>query len=447
MLESKVFRHRLDNEIGIAHTLTVHVRNQSVERIALIGLFLDDLAEQIRCTFNCARNRLRLHVGERHAQTLIGAPGRNVATHRARTDDVDMLDGVFAIGEFLHLLAQEENTNEILRSRRHHQTGERRFLGTQHRGAIAAVFLPKGDQRIRRGVMFFWCRLARLGTHAIAENAAYRPEIHQMTEQALLVRFQAAEDRVLHRAAHVTFLGHCIDKTKRLGLAGVDGFARQHHRHRFKWADEMCEPRRATQTRMQAKHHFGKSEPRIVDGDPRIACERNFQTSAETETVNDSDTRNFQRFQPIDDGVRLVHFGFDLTRIGRTTKLVHISARNEPGCFSRANNKSRRTLGLQRADDLSKLRENVSRQRVGAGVCAIEEKPRYAIFIARQFEILVSADHRSRPKFEHTVLESVHDARIHDRSLTPSRLAWRRRARRRCIRWRFRAWCRAASWR
>ncbi len=128
LLQLELFRHRLDDEVGVADALAVHVRDQPVMRVAHLGALAHDLAEQIRGALHRAGDRLGLHVGQRHAHPLAGAPGRDIAAHRAGADDVDMLDLVAAAGELLHLLAQEEDADQVLRRRRHHQIGERGFL-------------------------------------------------------------------------------------------------------------------------------------------------------------------------------------------------------------------------------------------------------------------------------------------------------------------------------
>ncbi len=154
LLQLQLLRHRLDDQIGGANAFAVEIWDQPVERVADIGALAHDLAEQIGGALHRARDRLSLHVGQRRPQTLIGAPGRDVAAHGAGTDDMDMADLVAGTGELLHLIAQEEHPDQVLRRRRHHQMGERTLLGGQHRGLVAAVLLPEIDQPVGRGVMF-----------------------------------------------------------------------------------------------------------------------------------------------------------------------------------------------------------------------------------------------------------------------------------------------------
>ena len=45
---------------------------------------------------------------------------------------------------------------------------------------------------------------------------------------------------------------------------------------------------------MQPEHHFGKSEPRVVDGDAVVAGERELQPAAEAVAVDNGDGRKCQ---------------------------------------------------------------------------------------------------------------------------------------------------------
>ena len=62
LLQLQLFRHRFDDEVGVADALAVEIRDQPVQRVADIGALAHDLAEQIRCAFHRAGYRLRLHV-------------------------------------------------------------------------------------------------------------------------------------------------------------------------------------------------------------------------------------------------------------------------------------------------------------------------------------------------------------------------------------------------
>ena len=55
---------------------------------------------------------------------------------------------------------------------------------------------------------------------------------------------------------------------------------------------------------MQAQHHLREAEARAVDGDARLAGERDLEPAAEAEAVDHRDRRQLQRFQMIDHRMR-----------------------------------------------------------------------------------------------------------------------------------------------
>ena len=78
---------------------------------------------------------------------------------------MNVADLVAAAGELLHLLAQEENPDQVLRRRRYHQVGERGLFGRQHRSLVAAVLFPEIDQRVRRRIALMRRGLFSLRAH------------------------------------------------------------------------------------------------------------------------------------------------------------------------------------------------------------------------------------------------------------------------------------------
>ena len=48
LLQRQLFRHRLDDEIGVADALAAHIGHQPIQRIAHIGALAQDFSEQFR---------------------------------------------------------------------------------------------------------------------------------------------------------------------------------------------------------------------------------------------------------------------------------------------------------------------------------------------------------------------------------------------------------------
>ncbi len=350
LLQFQLFRHRLDDQVGIAHAFAVEIGNEPVQRVTDVGGFAHDLAEQVRCPLHRAGNRLRLHVAERDPQAQIGAPCRDVAAHRAGADDVNMVDLVAGACEFFHLLAQEKYPDQVLRRRRHHQIGERGLFGGQHRSLVAAVLFPEIDQRVRRWIMLMGSGLLSLGAHPRAQKASDRTGIQNAVQQTGVSAFQTAEQRVLDGIADMPLLRHAIDKPERLRTTRVDGFAGQHQRHRLHRIDQTCEPRGAAEARMQAQHHFRKTEARPVDRNTRLTGQRDFEAAAEAEAVDHGDGRNLQAFEAVDHRVRSADTSLNGTGIGRAAEFVDVRTGNEAGFLRRANDKSRGPLVFQRRE-------------------------------------------------------------------------------------------------
>ena len=65
-LSSEHLRHRLDDEVGVAHAFALEVGDEPVERVAhLGGLLSADLAVELGGAPDRGAERLGLHVGER----------------------------------------------------------------------------------------------------------------------------------------------------------------------------------------------------------------------------------------------------------------------------------------------------------------------------------------------------------------------------------------------
>jgi hypothetical protein len=123
---------RLDDDVGGARALAVEVGGEAVAGVAAGAAFVDLVVEEgVR-----AADRLGdgggVEVGEGDGEAPAGAPGGDVAAHRARADDVDAGDGGVGFRERLQSLAQEEDADEVLRGGAGHQAGEAVDLGGLH---------------------------------------------------------------------------------------------------------------------------------------------------------------------------------------------------------------------------------------------------------------------------------------------------------------------------
>src|SRR6266550_2138651 len=269
--------------------------------------------------------------------------------------------------------------------------------------------------------MLMGCCFFGFGAHPRGEEASDRAESKKRVQRAWFGVFQAAEHRILDGIADMPLLGHRIDQPERLCSPRVDGSAGQHQGHRLHRVDQRSEARGAAEAGMQAEHHFRKAKARIVDGDPCLTGERDLEAAAEAESVDHGDRRNLQPFETIDHRMRPADRGLDSLRIGRAAEFVDVGARDETGCLGGADHDSGRPLVLKRCQHGIEFFDDIGRQRIGAGVGAVEQQPGNAIAIARQLEIAIgSARIGLGPEFEHAVAENVHDLAVHDVPYTVS---------------------------
>ena len=165
---------------------------------------------------------------------------------------------------------------------------------------------------------------------------------------------------------------------------------------------------------MQTEHHFRKAKPGAVDGDTRLAGERDFEAAAEAEAMDHGHGRNLQAFEAVGHRMGTADRGLDRAGIGRAAKFVDVRTGNETGCLRGANDNSRGPLAFQRRQHQIEFFDDIGRQRVGAGAFAVEQQPGNAVGVAGQLEIAIgSACLGLRPEFEHAVAESVHDPAFH----------------------------------
>ena len=84
---------------------------------------------------------------------------------------------------------------------------------------------------------------------------------------------------------------------------------------------------------MQAEHHLGETEPRIVDRDPHLAGQRDLEAAAEAEAVDQGDRRHAQRLQPVDHRVRPADLGLDRAGIADAAEFIDVGTGDEAALF------------------------------------------------------------------------------------------------------------------
>ncbi len=459
-LEFEIFRHRLDNQVGAGNAVALEIGDKAIERIAhSAALVAADLAVKLGGALDRPADRILVGVAERDDKAVPGAPGGDVAAHGAGADHVHATSVPLAAGEVFQIIPQIKDAHQVLRGIADQELGEGRDLRLLHGFRIAAVLDPQIDQDIRCRIMRARRSLGGFACHARGQQVARRLRVQERADEVLLCPFHLAANGSTHRAAHVALLRHRINQMQRPCPAGAFAAAGQHHGHRLQWIDQPRQPHRATEAGMQAKLHFGKTKARVIDGDSVVAGERHFQPAAEAIAVNDRDRDRRQPVEPVEYGVAARQRCLDLRRIGDATKLRDVGAGDEAGRFGGPDDDARRRLAFEFFQDRVEFGQHVFRQRIGAGVFFVEQEPDGAVLVGAH------APMRVRARVPAALLPSRTGrargcacrewrvpvwrvARLFMRGPVKSlRSAWRRLGRRRCIRWRCRASCRAASWR
>ena len=219
---------------------------------------------------------------------MLGSPGGDLATHGAGTDHMDMGDAGLAAAQAAHLLAQEEDANEIARSVAFNELGEALHLGLLHGRSGAPMLLPQVDQGVRGGILCLGGLLLGLLAHLPGREAAGRLEREGL---GLHVRLTAdiAVKRRFDGGAHMALLADGVDQADRFGPAGRDRLAGQHQGHGFDRIGLHGRAIGAAEARMQAEHHFGKAELGAGDRDAPIAGHRQLQAATHAMAVQDRD--------------------------------------------------------------------------------------------------------------------------------------------------------------
>jgi hypothetical protein len=97
---------------------------------------------EARRAFQSRGNRFPLHVGEGNPQTTKRAPCGDIAAHGACTDDMDMPKVTALPRALLHLFAQKEHADQVLRRAGHGEARKRRRLNLHYHRATATMALP-----------------------------------------------------------------------------------------------------------------------------------------------------------------------------------------------------------------------------------------------------------------------------------------------------------------
>ena len=230
-----------------------------------------------------------------------------------------------------------------------------------------------------------------------------------------------------------------VDQAERLGAAGADIAAGQHHGHGFERIDQPRQAHGAAEAGVQAEHHLGKTETRVLDRDPVVAGERDLEPAAQAIAVDHGDRGHGQVVEPIDDRVAVGEARLDRGHVGHAAEFVDVGAGDEAARLARAQDHALGQIAFERREHVVELDQDILREDVGAAVRLVEHQPGDAVVIARELPVAPVA----LPTRRSARADRAPGCAAPERPRpcpcavpTPSRSTSRRPARRRCIRWR-----------
>ena len=138
---------------------------------------------------------------------------------------------------------------------------------------------------------------------------------------------------------------------------------------------------------MQAEHHLGKSEPRVVERNPVVAGEHKFEAAAQAIAVDDRDRRTSEMIETIDDRVPLREAALDPGHIRHGAELADVGTGDEACRLGRADHQPLRQIALERLQHVIELDQHILGERIGARALLVEHEPGDAVLVARELPV------------------------------------------------------------
>src|SRR4029077_15420448 len=201
--------------------------------------------------------------------------------------------------------------------------------------------------------------LCGLRAHALGREPAAERHIDDVDQHATAPALELARKRGGGSCLDVPLGNDRIHQAQRSRPARADIAAGEHHAHRFDRIDEPRQAYRAAETGMEPEHHFGKPEPRILDRDAVVACERKLETAAQAVAVNNGDDGHAQPIEAIDYRMRLVQTIYDEGDIGHAAEFADGRAGNEAASVRRAQHHAHRPLEFDTREYVTQFGEHL----------------------------------------------------------------------------------------
>ena len=180
LLELRLLRDRLDDEVGASQTLAVRVRDQPVPGCADQPWIAQALLEEAMGALHGSSDLIEREVLQGYRQTAECAPGRDVAAHHSGPDDMDPVGTRdLPAGQGLEPLLEMENAPQVRRGLAEQKLGHASGLAVEQTPCVFAVGAPVLDQSEGGRVMLLPHLGRRSAGHPLRDPAAHRRKIGQ----------------------------------------------------------------------------------------------------------------------------------------------------------------------------------------------------------------------------------------------------------------------------
>ena len=229
LLGLEILEDSLDDQIGLGGTVSTDIGPQPGRGFGSLGVVANSFREQFGGALQCRIDVLLLTVLQCHRVPAQRAPGRDIAAHHARADNVHMLDlRVSLVALLLELALQEEHADQVACGIRAHYSPEALGLGLEPRLRRRTVLGPQVDHRVW-GRIVILARLAGdlLDQHVLDEGTE-RGKAHEPIDQRRFLPRRTLGDKFPRHCAPLILPGNAVDETDAQGLLRVDRVAREH---------------------------------------------------------------------------------------------------------------------------------------------------------------------------------------------------------------------------
>lgn len=382
----RVFDDRLDHQIRLRHAAAGQIAAQTCGHRGALGLVLYALAKQFAAARQGGIDEALFAVLQRDFKALVGRPRGDITAHHAGTDDMHVADGRQAgvlAAKGLEPLGQEEDADQIARCRRTGQLDHCLALGRQAGLDPAATgALPRGDQRIRRGIVFLAGLARDLLAHLRCQQLACKQGVGRPGGGALLERARGAGQ--CQRRSHIHQHRRCsnlVDQAHRPRSLGRHRAPGEHQVHCRRCPDQARQAGAAAPAGKDAELGFRQPDARaaIVGGHPVAAGQCNLGAAAHAEAMDGRHRGAGQFGQFLEHLLAAANCVVDGAAAVELLEFLQVGAGDEAIGLGRAQHHALGRIQCQAFDDIAQFEQHVLREGIDRRALAVEAEHEHAV--------------------------------------------------------------------